>query len=100
MLLNPDEKFDLVFIDGGHTYECFLSDLQNCKQLAHEETIVIIDDYVAEVKTIVDEWVQSGQLILLDSKNSEEIYIPGINGGGRIWVVAKYVLLQRTTKNT
>lgn len=41
---HPGEKFDLIFIDGGHTYEIAKSDLENCRHLAHSNTIVIMDD--------------------------------------------------------
>ncbi len=41
---NPQVKFDIIFIDGGHEYETAMADLLNCKALAHENTIVIMDD--------------------------------------------------------
>ena len=41
---NTSEKFDIIFIDGGHEYEVAYSDLTNCKHLAHKDTIVIMDD--------------------------------------------------------
>ena len=46
-------KFDLIFIDGGHDYNVSKNDLLNCKNLAHSNTIVIMDDTV-----IRKEWVQ------------------------------------------
>jgi predicted O-methyltransferase YrrM len=39
-----DIKFDLIFIDGGHSYEVARADLLNCKRFAHKDTIVIMDD--------------------------------------------------------
>lgn len=37
-------KYDLIFIDGGHYHHIPESDLKNCRQLAHKDTIVIMDD--------------------------------------------------------
>ena len=39
-----NKKFDLIFIDGGHKYDVAKGDLLNCKNLAHDKTIVILDD--------------------------------------------------------
>ncbi len=52
---NPRKKFDLIFIDGGHDLETAESDLLNCKDLSHNDTIVIMDDTVYE-KTMELEW--------------------------------------------
>jgi predicted O-methyltransferase YrrM len=41
-----NDKFDLIFIDGGHDYETSFKDLFNCKNLAHKDTVVILDDTV------------------------------------------------------
>ncbi len=40
------EPFDLIFIDGGHTYNIAKSDLINCKKFANENTILLMDDIV------------------------------------------------------
>lgn len=39
-----NKKFDLIFIDGGHSYPVAIGDILNCKNLAHDKTIVIMDD--------------------------------------------------------
>lgn len=41
---NPNKKFDIIFIDGGHDYSIANADLENCRKLANKDTIVIIDD--------------------------------------------------------
>ncbi len=41
-----EEKYDLIFIDGGHSYEVARADLLNCKRFAHKDTIVIMDDTI------------------------------------------------------
>ena len=38
------KPFDLIFIDGGHDYETAQTDLTNCRNLADENTVVIMDD--------------------------------------------------------
>ena len=49
-----NKKFDLIFIDGDHTYETAIQDLLNCKNLAHDKTIVIMDDTMNNKKWIRD----------------------------------------------
>jgi len=43
-----DIKFDIIFIDGGHDYITAKSDLIHSKNLAHKDTIVIMDDIVSQ----------------------------------------------------
>lgn len=41
----PRIKCDIMFIDGGHTYEAALSDFDNFAKIAHNGSIVILDNY-------------------------------------------------------
>lgn len=41
---NPDLRFDLFFIDGGHEYEIAKTDIMNVKPLCTGKTIVVMDD--------------------------------------------------------
>lgn len=43
---HPNKKFDVIFVDGCHDYEIARADLQNCMNLAHKDTIVIMDDTI------------------------------------------------------
>jgi predicted O-methyltransferase YrrM len=42
--MNSTLRFDLIFIDGGHTYEIACSDLINMRSLATKDTVVVMDD--------------------------------------------------------
>ena len=46
-------KYDVIFIDGGHTFEIANADLHNCLKLAHKDTIVIIDDVIYKKEFIM-----------------------------------------------
>jgi predicted O-methyltransferase YrrM len=51
---NNNTKFDVIFIDGGHDYDIARADMQNCAQLAHKDTVVILDDVI-----FIKEWEKS-----------------------------------------
>ena len=54
---NPGKTFDAIFVDGGHEYPIAYADLSNCFALAHNDTIVMIDD------TVYTETWQAGHTI-------------------------------------
>jgi predicted O-methyltransferase YrrM len=39
-----DGRFDLIYIDGGHDVEVARADIDNCRMLATDRTIVVMDD--------------------------------------------------------
>ncbi len=38
------ESFDLIHIDGGHSYQIAKNDINNCKKLSNPSTLIILDD--------------------------------------------------------
>ena len=55
------EKFDYVFLDGGHKYETVLKDLKSLTQIIQNNGIILCDDYdltyAPGVKKAIDEYV-------------------------------------------
>lgn len=68
---NPNMKFDFIFIDGGHEYSIAKADLDNCRVLADNNTIVAIDDTIF---TSYD-WMH------FYNKGPTKAWIEGINSG-------------------
>ena len=71
------EKFDYVFLDGGHKYETVLNDLKNLKSIIENKGIVLCDDYdltyASGVKKAIDEYVSNNNfnLKILNSRFAE-----------------------------
>jgi len=82
---NPSIKFDLIFIDGGHRFEIALSDIQNMYNLAHKDTIVIIDD--AHPGSNVQKAIAKCKEMKLIKDTKLEI---SNDGGSKAWLVCKY----------
>lgn len=68
-LRNPGDRFDLLFIDGGHQFKNAREDIQNMRGLAARNHVVIVDDYMPNVKwgagpaAAWDEAVRSGEIM-------------------------------------
>lgn len=83
---NPDQQFDLIYIDGGHELDVAAADLRNCATLSHGDTVVVMDDYMPDANwgvaptTAWDEAVASGG-VLHGSVHS---------GDQKIWVQGRY----------
>ncbi|WP_054053352.1 O-methyltransferase [Alloactinosynnema sp. L-07] len=41
-----DDRFDLVFVDGGHTYEVAAADIANARAIAKPGAVVVVDDLI------------------------------------------------------
>ena len=40
-------KFDLIIIDGNHEYDFVINDIKNCNMIAHNKTIIIVNDTIS-----------------------------------------------------
>ncbi|MDN3507845.1 MAG: class I SAM-dependent methyltransferase, partial [Simkaniaceae bacterium] len=69
---HPNKTFDLIFIDGGHTYQCAKSDILNMQALAHKDTIVVIDD--VSYQSVMQAWEEAIQSGIV--KETERIQFP------------------------
>lgn len=85
---HPDKKFDLIFIDGGHTYDVAKTDIMNCKKLAHKDTIVIMDDTITD-PTFVCHWNKGPSQSWTEAVNwgmiREEGHFDFCKGRGASW---------------
>ena len=71
------DKFDYVFLDGGHKYETVLTDLKNLRNIIINSGVVLCDDYdltyAPGVKKAIDEYVllNNFNLKILNSRFAE-----------------------------
>ena len=94
---NPDLRFDLVFIDGGHDYEVAHADVVNMRALSSDRTALIMDDLVpwqsygagptkAWEEAIGDKLVRQDELFQ-DGERVEKTQPPG----DRAWALGRYL---------
>ena len=71
------EKFDYVFLDGGHKYETVKNDLENLSKVINNNGLVMCDDYdlsyAPGVKKAIDNFVSDKKynLKILNSRFAE-----------------------------
>ena len=71
------DKFDYVFLDGGHKYETVFNDLKNLKKIIENNGVILCDDYdltyAPGVKKAIDEYVMLNDfnLKILNSRFAE-----------------------------
>ena len=70
-----DKKYDLIFIDGGHSYKCCKNDFNNIIRFCNNNSIIVIDDtcgtkpYSKGPRKVVDELLNNN--IIRDLKHFE-----------------------------
>jgi hypothetical protein len=86
---SQDERFDVIFLDGLHTFEQTLRDLLNATEVLKERGIVIIDDvipssYAASLPSIADAAVVKATLGDLDAAWMGDVY-------KLVWFIAEFM---------
>jgi predicted O-methyltransferase YrrM len=88
----PHLDYDLIYIDGGHSYKCCKSDILNCKKYASKNTIIIVDDIVYD-SDYIKPWNKQVTKVWNEMKTSgfviEEEYV--YFGKGQGFAVGKYL---------
>ena len=69
---NTPLKFDLAWVDGGHSFECAYSDLNNCVRLGIKN--ILVDDVVliSDVNKAVVEFLNKNPNYSLKDKSTDE----------------------------
>lgn len=59
-------KFDVIIVDGGHSYDVAKADILNMQSLAHKDTVLVIDDTICTavycVDAVVNDLEQEGNI--------------------------------------
>ena len=88
-----NDKYDLIFIDGGHYRDIIQSDLDNCKKLSHNDTLVIVDDVIQDDK-LHESWTRDPTAVWNEFIDRGEIQQLGFTdyrkGRGQVW--GKFIL--------
>ena len=75
-LVESKNKFDLIFLDGDHNYYTVINELKSVKEIMHENSIVIADDYHGRWKDLdgfyceYDEHLQNKKATQLEDARS------------------------------
>ena len=71
-LIRKKEKYDMIFIDGGHDGDIPFEDLKNALQLCKPGTLILVDDFHVQAKgqapdvfKAVEVFVKAGHLVQL-----------------------------------
>lgn len=84
---HPSQTFDLIYVDGDHSFTGCLTDIMNCRALANKDTVVWIDDYNdPSVAQAVQEAVKAGVIKVVENHKSYDH-----KHFWREWIEARYV---------
>ncbi|MDP3999831.1 MAG: class I SAM-dependent methyltransferase [bacterium] len=94
----PQQRFDMLFVDGGHTYAVASADLENLRSLGHESTIIVIDDLTpwnpwGQGPTQAWSEAQDKGLVRQTDLVRDGTQVSRIEGSGndKIWATGNYV---------
>ena len=95
---NPNIRFDLAFIDGGHAYEVAKGDIANMRPLCRPGAAVIMDDLMPWQKygrgpsrawaEAIEEGLVTQEVLLQDGRIVQEVKPPA----HRAWALGRYVV--------
>lgn len=84
---NPDQRFDVVIVDGGHDHEVAMADIMNMRALSHKHTILVIDDTPCQAPYCVDTAVEAQERAGVIKVETRYPF-----STGRACTVARYIL--------
>ena len=84
--MHPEQKFDLIFIDGNHNYDYCFRDIVNARALARPNALILIDDY--ENPDVQRAIRKCRELRIIEVRHIHQSRDPQ---GFRSWVEARYL---------
>ncbi len=96
----PDRRFDLLYIDGGHDYDVAAADIANCAALSTPRSLVVMDDLephrpwgVGPVKAwgeAVEDGLVDQELLLEDGFPLVDVALGEVQPKRVVWAVGRY----------
>ncbi|HSX43598.1 MAG TPA: class I SAM-dependent methyltransferase [Candidatus Saccharimonadales bacterium] len=95
---NPDTRFDLMFIDGGHDYEVAFADILNLQALSSPKAAVVMDDLTPwrswgvgptrAWRQALERGIITQEELVQDGRRVEHATPPA----ERVWALGRYVI--------